>query len=117
MYVLAWTTDIANPDPSVFLSAFQQLVNHLVRPESEGGCGWPASAIHVFGYTHGATAAMEGIIAWTRGQQQSNKIFELEAGQDRSDTHYANEVGSIVSICGELLSVRVVNGKVPMAEC
>lgn len=102
-------TEISNPNPSVFLDAFQRLIEYLIKPVKDGGCGWPSSSIHILGYTHGATAALEGVIAFTRRQasNQAAKMKEIsneENGTKQTSSSYSTELGSLVSVCGDFLS-------------
>ncbi|CAO1629739.1 unnamed protein product [Jaminaea pallidilutea] len=82
---------VSSENPSKFLEAFQSLLEELTTT-----CGWPAEAIHLFGFAHGATAALEGAIAWTRQRRQSP---DSRAGPA------SDRLGSVVSVCGELLSL------------
>lgn len=82
---------VSSENPSKFLEAFQSLLDELT-----GTCGWPTEAIHLFGFAHGATAALEGAIAWTRQRRQS---------PDSTAGPASDRLGSVVSVCGELLSV------------
>lgn len=81
------------PDPTSFLEAFATLLDSLVGPADKGGCGWRANDIHLFGFAQGASAALEGALFWSR----------MTVGFNRFDDE-TRKLGSIVSVCGELLS-------------
>lgn len=80
-------------DPRTFLERdWGNLMTLLTSDEKERGLGWPEEGIHVLGFGQGATAAMEAVIAWTR--------------KKRRDDSREVKLGSVVSICGDLLSVN-----------
>lgn len=79
------------------------MIEYLIKPAEHGGCGWPSSSIHIFGYTHGGTAAIEGVIAFTRRQAAKVKEISSQSNQTTTDS-YPTELGSLVSVCGEFLS-------------
>ncbi|PWN87070.1 hypothetical protein FA10DRAFT_269681 [Acaromyces ingoldii] len=85
--------EVANPNPSQFLQAFAGLLEHLITPEDNGGCGWRPSSIHLLGFAQGASAALEGTIFWTKRTVHSGQVADDK-----------QELGSVVSICGNLLS-------------
>lgn len=91
---------VTHPNPSGFLTAFGALVDHLVTE-----CGWPSTAIHFFGFAHGATAVAEGVISWTRIRRQAQEKLRDSATQQQDSTTSWDKFGSIVTICGSLLSV------------
>ena len=102
--------EIDPPNPSTFLSAFSALLDHLTAEVSKGGCGWPASAIHLFGFGQGASAALEGAIRWTQADRgEEKKITELD--EEARSSQPKRRVGSIVSICGGLISVSQGSGE------
>ncbi|KAK0553274.1 hypothetical protein OC846_000320 [Tilletia horrida] len=84
-----------NPGPCI--DRLSNLLDYLAgpiqsSPSLSSGCGWPPHAIHLFGYGQGGTAALETAIAWTRKRRI------------RSGLQAERELGSIVSVCGPLLS-------------
>lgn len=95
-------TDVPQPNPTKFLDAFNKLLDYLTKDTVHGGCGWPSSNIHLFGFGQGGAAALEGALAWTREQRGASKITEM--GKEL-EAKAASELGSIVNICGTLLSV------------
>lgn len=94
--------DVPQPNPTTFLDGFRKLLDYLIRDEANGGCGWPPSSIHLFGFGQGGSAALEGAIAWTRGKRGEAKMIEIDKDVKVKN---ADELGSIVNICGALLSV------------
>lgn len=70
-----------------FLQGFEEVMQEVL-----GRCGWPTQAVHLLGFGHGATAALEGAVHWAR--------------KDRSGGD-EGRLGSIVAICGGLLSVSI----------
>ncbi|KAE8222783.1 hypothetical protein CF319_g4079 [Tilletia indica] len=80
-------------NPRSCLDQLSKLLDYLTAPLSSNGCAWPSHTIHLFGYGQGGTAALESAIAWTRSQRISSSPAR--------DTH---ELGSVVSVCGPMLS-------------
>jgi hypothetical protein len=72
-------------DLGKFLKSFEEVMQEVL-----GRCGWPAQAVHLLGFGHGATAALEGAVHWARKERSGG-------GEGR--------LGSIVAVCGALLSV------------
>ena len=75
-------------NPSKAVAALSTLLSSLVD-----STGWPAKAIHLLGFGQGASAAAEAALAWTR----SRKGKDGEQG-----------LGSVVAICGALVSVSAM---------
>lgn len=114
-------TAISKSDPTRTLETLRGLLSYLTASPSSGGCGWPSSAVHLFGFGQGGTAAVELAISWTRYQRSSSsgtsasgpKIQEIVddeqigAGGAKDETKKNEELGSIVSVCGPLLSVSM----------
>ncbi|PWN50761.1 hypothetical protein IE53DRAFT_302027, partial [Violaceomyces palustris] len=50
---------IRNPNPTLALHAISHLLDYLISPIDEGGCGWPSDSIHLFGFGQGGSAALE----------------------------------------------------------
>ncbi|CAO1632557.1 unnamed protein product [Parajaminaea phylloscopi] len=92
---------IPHQNPSAFLSVMGSLLDHLVDD-----CGWPAEAIHLFGFAHGATAALEGAIAWLRKRRAATSSVAKQGSS-------TERLGSIVSICGSLLSLPTFDTPLP----
>lgn len=69
-----------SPNPSRILADLRALLAHLTDE-----CGWPAEAIHLFGFGQGGSVAAE---------------FTLSYGR----AHAGRRLGSIVSVAGPLLS-------------
>lgn len=93
-------------------------MDHLTKPSSQGGIGWKASNIHLFGFGQGGSAALEGSIAWTRSRRKNtnsssdanNKIQEIKdekVEEQKKEEQIETEVGSVVSVSGGLLSVSI----------
>lgn len=103
--ICVFLIEIVNPNPTVFLNAFQSLIDYLIRPVEQNGCGWPPDSIHLFGFAHGATAALEGVIAFTRRQKSQKAKGEERPDETKTPSRsYPIELGSIVSIYGDFLS-------------
>lgn len=75
-------------DPRVFLSAFEK----FVKEEVVERCGWDLRFVHLVGFAHGATAALEGLLYCVKRAREEKREVPV--------------LGSIVSICGGILSVR-----------
>ncbi|KAL9940007.1 hypothetical protein V8E36_000712 [Tilletia maclaganii] len=90
-------------NPGGCLSQLGRLLDYLSAPVKEGGCGWPPFAIHLFGYAQGGTAALETAISWTRSRRirLSSSSSTPASATATADEH---ELGSVVSVCGPLLS-------------
>lgn len=97
---------VSKPNPSDFLFTFEALLEHLIEV-----CGWPPEGIHLFGFAHGATAALEGAISWSRKQRRRSPRNDEAQNRKFDQTTHADRIGSIVSICGSLLSVSRGNTK------
>lgn len=97
--------EISSPDLRPFLQAFDRLVGYLTQNCEQGGCGWPSTALHLFGFGQGASAALEGVLNWSRsGTEADAKIQEINENQKFLRVA-ERQFGSVVSICGQLLSV------------
>lgn len=96
------SAEVPSPNLSAFLAAFKRLLDYLTKDVANGGCGWPSSSIHLFGFGQGGAAAMEGAIAWTREQRGEAKICEVGS---EMGSKIGSELGSVVDICGALASV------------
>lgn len=94
-------------------------MDHLTTPSSQGGIGWKASNIHLFGFGQGGSAALEGSIAWTRSRRKDTnsssdanakiKVIKGEKVEEqKKEEKIETEVGSIVSVSGGLLSVSLI---------
>lgn len=84
-------------DPRVFLEKFQEFVQREVVER----CGWALGHVHVLGFAHGGTAAVEGVI------RASAEVAKAKA-KAATSTSAAPTFGSVVSICGSLLSVSKI---------
>lgn len=85
---------IPRPDPSKAIGALQGLLHYLCEPENQGGCGWKASDIHLFGFGQGGSLALETLAA-----------------------HRPHPLGSIVSVCGPLLSFPTFSPALETPAC
>lgn len=74
-----------HPDPRHAIQALSSLLGYLRAAPEDGGCGWPAHRIHLFGYAQGGSLVLETLAA------------ERTAAQALCS--------SAVSVCGPLLSL------------
>lgn len=78
----------AGQNPKKFLDAF----GTFMRDEVVSRCGWDLTHVHLFGYAHGATAMIEGVLRAYKEQKM--------------------QFGSVVAICPEILSFPAFEEKV-----
>lgn len=79
--------DEAHQDPRKWLEAFER----WIREEVTGRCGWKSEDVHLFGFGQGGTAAVEAVLYCEK--------------QRRLAKEESIRFGSVVSVCGSLLSV------------
>ena len=86
---------LPNPNPTPALDLLAKTVDHLINH-----CGWSPPKIHLFGFAQGGTVAIEfTLMRWRQQLQKSPDSSILPTG-------------SVVSICGPLLSYPT-----PMSPC
>ena len=73
---------IVHPDPRQAIASLHALFTYLTTTPDQGGCGWPAANIHLFGYAQGGYAMLEALVAWKGAP-----------------------LGSAVAVCSQLLSL------------
>lgn len=54
---------LPRPDPRKAIAEMRVLLAYLSATTEQGGCGWPAENIHLFGYGQGGTLALETVVA------------------------------------------------------
>ncbi|PWN20634.1 hypothetical protein BCV69DRAFT_194694 [Microstroma glucosiphilum] len=91
---LGETLPFARQELGKFLKGFEEVMQEVV-----GRCGWPAGAVHLLGFGQGATAALEGAVHWARKERN-------RGGEGR--------LGSIVAICGGMLSLPTFTPPLPI---
>ncbi|CAD6932382.1 unnamed protein product, partial [Tilletia caries] len=88
-------------NPGRCLAQLGALLDYLTAPvagdNDNKGCGWPPHSVHLFGYGQGGTAAMEAAISWVRSRRAASNT-------NSSPSNDSHELGSVVSVCGPLLS-------------
>lgn len=82
---------LPNPNPTPALELLIKTIQHLHED-----CGWPVSRIHLFGFAQGGSVAAEFGLKWWR------KELEMITNADTPEEPRA--LGTIVSVCGPLLS-------------
>jgi len=88
---------LQNPNPTPALDLLAKIVDHLI-----GDCGWSPPKIHIFGFAQGGTVGVE--FALLRWRQQ------LRKDPDSS----VSPLGSVVSVCGPLLSYPTLKSPCPI---
>ncbi|CAO1624501.1 unnamed protein product [Sympodiomycopsis kandeliae] len=78
----------AGQNPKEFLEAFST----FIKEEVVGRCGWDPKNIHLFGFAHGATAMIEGVLHTYKGKRI--------------------QFGSVVAVCPEILSFPTLDEKI-----
>lgn len=78
---------LPNPNPTPALDLLAKIFNHLTND-----CRWPPARIHVFGFAQGGSVAVEFALLRWRQQLQ------------RNPDSFTSPLGSVVSVCGPLLS-------------
>ncbi|PCH37400.1 hypothetical protein WOLCODRAFT_84130 [Wolfiporia cocos MD-104 SS10] len=87
------------PNPTPALDLLSRVFTHLVDD-----CAWPPHRIHLFGFAQGGSVAVEFGLRWWRA--------ELE--KQRSEPQHAlHPLGSIVTVCGPLLSYPTLSNLCP----
>lgn len=97
---LAYGTNAAvntRPDPRHAIEALSGLLGYLRAAPEDGGCGWPAQRIHLFGYAQGGSLVLETLIALRTAAQPV--------------------CGSAVSVCGPLLSLPTFSPPLDTPVC
>jgi len=88
---------LPNPNPTPALDLLARIFDHLID-----GCGWCPQKIHVFGFAQGGTVAVEfALLRWRQQLQKS------------PDSSIA-PLGSVVSVCGSLLSYPTLKSPCPV---
>lgn len=81
---------LEQPNPTPALELLARVLAHLAAD-----CAWPPHRIHLFGFAQGGTVAAEAALAW----------WNAELAAQRADSpHALRPLGSVVSVCGPLLS-------------
>ncbi len=78
-----------------------KVVSHLTAD-----CGWPAHGIHFFGFAQGGSVAAEFALKYWNSRQQKSPTSSSDTSQESgtSTAGGGGSFGSIVSVCGPLLS-------------
>ncbi|KAK0518313.1 hypothetical protein OC842_007829 [Tilletia horrida] len=102
------TGDVLPPhaqNPGRCIAQLGALLDYLTSSSSSssssssgGGCGWPREAVHLFGYGQGGSAALEGALTWIRTKRAQGPRSASSSSEP------ARELGSVVSVCGPMLS-------------
>ena len=87
---------LSNPNPTPALDLLVKVFGHLIND-----CGWSPLKVHIFGFAQGGTIAAE--FALLRWRQQ----FQ------RSPDSSISPLGSVVSVCGPLLSYPTLKSPCP----
>ncbi|KAI0753778.1 hypothetical protein C8Q74DRAFT_1211068 [Fomes fomentarius] len=93
---------IEHPNPTPALELMDKVVSHLTND-----CGWPAHRIHFFGFAQGGSVAAEFALKYWLSQQQKYLTSSSSDASQESSKGTARggcSFGSIVSVCGPLLS-------------
>ncbi len=102
---------VRNPNPTPAADLLMRVFAHLTTD-----CSWPPNRIHMFGFAQGGTVAAEVGIKWWRTElEKLSKEKKDKAGETSEDTK-ANEpglLGSIVSVCGPLISYPTLQNLCP----
>ncbi|KAF9653674.1 hypothetical protein BDM02DRAFT_3226555 [Thelephora ganbajun] len=88
---------LPNPNPAPALDLLTKIFDHLIN-----NCGWSPQKIHIFGFAQGGIAAVE--FALLRWRQQLQKSPDLSI----------SPLGSVVSVCGPLLSYPTLKSPCPI---
>lgn len=85
---------LAHPNPTPAIELLRKAIDHLVDE-----CTWPPQRLHLFGFAQGGSVAAETGLQWWRSE------LEKQRSDENGDGAYVlRTFGSIVSVCGPLLS-------------
>ena len=82
---------LPNPNPTPALDLLARVFDHL-----SNDCGWPPQRVHIFGFAQGGTVAVEFALLRWRQQLQNSPDSAI------------SPLGSVVSVCGPLLSYPTI---------
>ncbi|KAI0632624.1 hypothetical protein C8Q77DRAFT_1271766 [Trametes polyzona] len=96
------------PNPTPALELLGKVVNHLVKD-----CAWPPQRIHFFGFAQGGSVAAEFALKYWKAELS----LQQKALTSSPDTAPSNagprSLGSVVSVCGPLLSYPTLQKACP----
>lgn len=87
------------------------MLDHLTQ-----ACAWPTDRIHLFGFAQGGTVAAEFGVRWWRAEQERTKTARITEGTgsiDEAAEPAPRALGSIVTVCGPLLSYPTLQPPCP----
>lgn len=91
---------IAHPNPTPALELMTKVVDHLIN-----ACGWPSHRIHFFGFAQGGTVAAEFALRfWRTELALHQKALPSASPGPASASSTPHAFGSVVSVCGPLIS-------------
>lgn len=86
---------IERPNPTKAVDLLKSVLQHLVET-----CGWPAKALHVFGFAQGGSAAAETVLGLSTSKESD-----------------LSQIGSLVSVAGPLLSFPTLSSPSATPVC
>ncbi|KAI0691644.1 hypothetical protein C8Q76DRAFT_634461 [Earliella scabrosa] len=91
---------IEHPNPTPALELMEKVVDHLTKD-----CAWPVHRIHFFGFAQGGSVAAEFALKYWRAElSRHQKSLPSTDGDSAQTTGGPRSFGSVVSVCGPLLS-------------
>ncbi|KIO02593.1 hypothetical protein M404DRAFT_1002201 [Pisolithus tinctorius Marx 270] len=101
---------IERPNPTPALDLLRIVFAHLIDD-----CNWPSHCIHLFGFAQGGSVAVESTISWWKGELAvTSKSRVTESREDDGDRgRTTRQLGSVVTVCGPLLSYPTLEKPCP----
>ncbi|KAL1938084.1 hypothetical protein VTO73DRAFT_11913 [Trametes versicolor] len=90
---------LEHPNPTSALELMTKIVDHLVND-----CAWPPQRIHLFGFAQGGSVGAQFALKYWSSELSLQQKALPSSSDSQSSVPAPHSLGSVVSVCGPLLS-------------